>query len=215
MEYGMELFHTAIKSAWKKLEIIQSTCLRLACGAMCSTAVDSMQQECGEPPIQFRRKRAVLRNTSKISMSTKNPASKVLEDCWQLHYAKWRSGAQPLQLETKQFITSTQIPKSTIKTDAPWNKRCKMNTSLLNEIHSTDEARTKRLQVKCLLENYSKSIQIYTDASVKVTGRAGAAFCIPDFSVEAEIRIADGTSVVMGELLAINSALKFIENTDI
>ena len=53
MEYGMELFHTAIKSAWRNLEIIQSTCLRLACGAMCSTAVDAVQQECGEPPIKF------------------------------------------------------------------------------------------------------------------------------------------------------------------
>ena len=148
-------------------------------------------------------------------MSTENPASTVLEDSWQLHYAKWKSGAQPLKLETEKFISSLHILRSSSTTDAPWNIRCKTDTSLTSTIHSTEEVRTKRLQVQHLLENYSKSIQVYTDASVKITGRAGAAFCIPDLSIEAEIRVADGTSVVTGELLAIYAALKFMENTEI
>jgi hypothetical protein len=86
LDYGLELFYTASKASWKKLEIIQSTCLRLACGAMRGTATDALQQECGELPLKLRRKRAIFRYTTKLSTTTNNPASDILEDSWHLHY---------------------------------------------------------------------------------------------------------------------------------
>ena len=125
MEYAMEIFYTANKASWKKLEIIQSTCLRLACGAMRSTAVDSLQQECGELPLKLRRKRAVLRYTAKLKMTTDNPASTILDDSWHLHYAKWKNGREPIQLQTKDFISGSEIQHSEIIHEAPWKRYTK------------------------------------------------------------------------------------------
>ena len=180
---------------------------------MCSTAVDSLQQECGELPVKLRRKRAVLRYSTKLKLSTKNPAASILEDSWQIHYSKWKPEMEPIYLQTKLFISGIDISQTGIKMNAPWNGHVYIDTSLTSILHTTDEIAITRQHALNLLITYQGKIQIYTDASVMESGRAGVAFYIPDHLIEAEIRIADKTSVVMSELLAIYSALKFLETT--
>jgi len=182
---------------------------------MRSTAVDSLLQECGELPLKLRRKRAVLRYTAKLKISTGNPAATILEDTWHLHYATWKTGREPIQLQTKQFTSSIEIIQSEIMHEAPWKRYVKIDTTLTSVLRRMDEATTTLLNIQAHINQYSKNIQIYTDASVKETGRAGAAFCIPEEQVEVEIRISDKTSIITGELIAIYTALQFLQTTDI
>jgi len=53
LDYGLEIFHTATKYNWKKLEVLQNTCLKLACGSMCGTAIDALEQDCGGVPLSL------------------------------------------------------------------------------------------------------------------------------------------------------------------
>ncbi|MDW3615091.1 MAG: reverse transcriptase family protein, partial [Nitrososphaeraceae archaeon] len=56
LDYGSQLFHTASATALKKLDTVQSTCLRIICGSMRGTATSSLQQDTGEMPLALRRK---------------------------------------------------------------------------------------------------------------------------------------------------------------
>ena len=47
LDYGCSVIYTASENQLKKLDVIQSTCLRICCGAMRTTPIHALQQECG------------------------------------------------------------------------------------------------------------------------------------------------------------------------
>ena len=60
LDYGAEAFYTASRSQLKRLDEIQSKCLRVCCRAFKTTANNALQQDCGEMPLSVRRKRLLL-----------------------------------------------------------------------------------------------------------------------------------------------------------
>ena len=56
LEYGSEIFNTASDSTLTKLNTVHNSCLRVICGAMKSTAVACLENECGEMPLDLRVK---------------------------------------------------------------------------------------------------------------------------------------------------------------
>ena len=216
LEYGIELFCTANKASWRKLSVIQNTCLRLACGAMRGTAIDALQQECGELPILLRRKRAVLRYAAKISGSSGNPAISVLQDCWQLHYSTYPRGKEPMKLQTNCFLTQINLTSMTLNAREPWkNSTLHTDKSLLEDYHKQDRSPIALTYILDYIKGHENKIHIYTDASARQNGQVGAAYYIPEKEVEGEMRLTDDTSITTAELVAIHAALKFVSTTAI
>lgn len=216
IDYGIELFHTANKASWKKLEVLQSTCLRLACGAMRGTAVDALQQECGEMPLHLRRKRATLRYAAKLTASKNNPASAILQDSWHLHYGHYKPNTEPVLVQIGDFLSNNRLQPTAASSIEPWNSAfANVDTRLQTQLHRGDNPATNLQLVRQHLETYTSLLHIYTDASVQKSGAAGAAYYIPTESVEATIRLPNGTTILTAELLAIQSALQFLESTEV
>ena len=216
MEYGVELFHTASKAALQKLNSIQYTCLRLACGAMRGTAADALQQECGEMPLSIRRQRSLKRYTARISTSDDNPAKKILQDHWQNHYGKFKSGAESVYLQTEQFHKQHDIQPGTTSRTPPWQESAvTVDTKLQQQFRNTDNAAVSHQKALEHLHSYKDYLQIYTDASVNKTGQSGAAFYIPAQNVQISVKLSDHTASTTAELLAIKTALQFINSTQI
>lgn len=138
MEYGIEVFHTATKFALTKLESIQYKCLRICCGAIKSTPIQALQQECGELPIRQRMEKRLLEYISKVALNKENPANEVLQDSWETIYGKYRPGTEPVlshvnkyksknaefleNLETPQIVENLQ---QFIRSSDQWKKRLK------------------------------------------------------------------------------------------
>ena len=217
MEYGLEVLHTASKASWKKLEVIQHTCLRIACGAMRGTPIDALQQECGELPLQLRRKRATLRYTTKISSSNNNPAKSVLEESWHNTYGKFKPGTAPIHTQTRDFITKHRATPSTVNRIPPWTRAAAtVDLSLQQQLQGTDNnIIIKQIAADHLQQNYKDHLQIYSDGSVLNNRQVGAAFHIPSTNVEVTFRLNDSTSIITAELTAIQTALQYLQTTDL
>ena len=215
LEYGMELLHTASRKAWKRMEVVQNTCLRIACGAMHGTAADAIQQECGELPIRLRRQQALLRYTTRISAATNNPATAILQDNWQNHYGNYKPGAEPVYIQTQKFLSQHRIQPSIINSMPTWKSSITVDTTLQQKEQQDSNITTRKQEALKQLEKHKDALHIYTDASVHKTGRTGAAFHIPAYSISAEMKLSDHTAIITAELTAIKAALQFITTANI
>ena len=61
LDYGCEAFYTASNRQLQLLDNVQHKCLRLCCGAMSTTPVNTLEQDCGDMPLHIRRERLALR----------------------------------------------------------------------------------------------------------------------------------------------------------
>jgi len=215
LEYGMELLHTASRKAWKKLEVIQNTCLRIACGAMHGTAADALQQECGELPLKLRRQQALLRYTSRIASSPNNPATSLLQDSWHNHYGNYKPGTEPVYIQTQHFLFQHKIQPSIINRMPTWKSPIIVDTTLQQQVQQDSNMTARKQQALKLIENYKDALHIYTDASVHKNGQTGAAFHIPAYKINAEMRLSDHAAILTAELTAIKAALQFMTTVDI
>jgi len=209
MEYGIEIFHTASKNAWNKLEVIQHTCLRIACGAMRGTSTDALLQECGEMPLKLRREQALLRYVTKLSSASHNPASSVLQDTWHNHYGKYKVDQGTIFMQVNKFLDLHSIPKVTSYSTASRNRNTLTTDVILQRnISKTENQQTKLRITQEHLQKYKHNLHIYTDASVQLNRQTGAAYYIPSEQTELSTRLQDKTSIITAELIAIKLALQ-------
>ena len=103
LDYGCEAYHTACKTQLQRLDTIQSKCLKLCCGAFRTTAVNALQQDCGEMPLQLRCKKLLLRFATKVAVNPSNPASKVMQDHWKSNPIKYIKGKEPSYNLLKEY----------------------------------------------------------------------------------------------------------------
>ena len=82
LDYGSEIFYTATDTAMKKLDAIQAKCLRICCGALTSSPIHALQNECGEMPLHLRRDELLMRHAIKIKSNTCNSAAEALHETW-------------------------------------------------------------------------------------------------------------------------------------
>ena len=74
IDYACQTYDTASDIAKKELDI-QAAALRIACGAMKSTAIAALQVECGEMPLELRRQNLSLKYAAKISGAENHPSA--------------------------------------------------------------------------------------------------------------------------------------------
>jgi len=102
IDYGAIAYDSASESSKRRLDQIQSKALRICCGAMIMTPVAALQVECGEMPLELRRKEQQLQYATKLEASHDNPTRSILIDCWQNH-KKYPKGKEPFMVKTRDM----------------------------------------------------------------------------------------------------------------
>jgi len=92
----------------------------------------------------------------------------------------------------------------------PWHlKSATVDKSLTMEVSKRDSPAILRALAMELIECYSDTVRIYTDASKIADGKTAAAFYVPEQKVERECRLSDNITIFAAELSAIKLALQW------
>jgi ribonuclease HI len=211
LEYGSEVFHTANKANFDKLNAKLNMCLRIICGAMSSTSLDALRNECGEPPLELSIYRKQLRYTAKVASSSNHPAKEILIETWHSSRGNFKKQGKPIYdivtpfLKTVGHIEGVEIPKS-----PPWLlHQPKVDLELLDIVNKNQNPLIIKQTTLSHFEKYSNCLQIYTDGS-KMEDAVGAGFVVPSRDHSHAIRLPSHCTVYAAELTAIKFALEWI-----
>jgi len=111
LDYGAEALDSATQNLKAKFDVIQSKCLRICCGAMLGTALVSLQNECGELPLEIRRYKQQLNYAIKIKTTDNHPNRKLLEDHWTNHYGRKNSKNTSFYNKTSEILQAKDMEK--------------------------------------------------------------------------------------------------------
>ena len=95
IDYGAIVYDSSAKSHKKIIQSIQNKALKICTGAMRGTAAEAMQVDCGEPPLQLRRRYLQLKYALKIRNDKEHINSNLLEDHWTNYWGKFKIGEEP------------------------------------------------------------------------------------------------------------------------
>jgi ribonuclease HI len=220
LDYGSELFHTASQYLLKKLDVIQSKCLRICCGAMHQTPIIALEQECGEMPLKLRRTKILFRHCIRIKTLKDNPASACLDDCWQNYYGNNRDNKQTVYQQTEPIRGLLQDPiHAPVLTAGPgWRLTtpsidCTLSQCINKKIENPLVAGQTALQYlhEKNLESFTK---IYTDGSKTADNHVGCGVYVPQNDIKISYRLPDHCSVYIAELVGIKCALNFVKTNN-
>ena len=218
IDYGSIAYDSASKSSKQKLNLIQSKALRICCGAMSMTPVAALQVECGETPLDLRRRELQLQYAAKLIASRNNPTKSIIVDCKE-NQERYADGREPFGVKTrilKDIIGSSEIVMQRDYHGKPsWGlKETLVDDTLAMEFSKkTDVEKLKSMTEDKILE-YSNSIHVYTDASKKTNGRTGMAYRIPSMQIEYRQGLSSNASIFTAEASAILQALRRLKEID-
>jgi len=113
MDYACIAYDSASLSVKSKLDAIQYKAMRICCGAMAGTPANSLQGECGQPPLHLRRQRMLADYSLKIQSVPDHPTATTLMDSWHNHYGRFKQGREPYGVKVKsilQLANVTDVP---------------------------------------------------------------------------------------------------------
>jgi len=209
LDYGAEALDSAGPGALAKFDALQYRALKICCGAMTGTALEALQNECGELPLALRRRRQQLRHSVKILSTPDHPASSVLMDHWANHYGR---RTQTIYAKVKDFfeIYDWKLPIIDLKPDVdpPWTKDpfC-VDCSLSTVLSKSDPELNCKVLALDMIEGYSDRLHIYTDGSKDKEGHVACSVWVPERKESVKLRLPDNLSVFTAELVAIREAL--------
>jgi hypothetical protein len=123
IEYGAVAYDNAAPSHKKQLQSIQTTALRICCGAFKSTAAAALQVDCGEMPLDLSRKRQQLIYAAKIKSQKNHPNAGILEDHWTKHYGRYKPGNEPWSTRVTDIIEQLNIQPTDTINAPPWENK--------------------------------------------------------------------------------------------
>ena len=216
MDYGCIAYNTASEAIKKKLNKIQSECLRISCGAMKSTAIAAMQVECGEQPLELRREQQQLRYGVKISSIKDHQTATILK----ADKRKIKRNKTSYAKQTANYITDIKITHEIdgpqISPTPPWHFKA---IQIIYDLHRTinKETAPEIIQQAALqiINDHPSHVKIYTDGSKDNMGRVGSGVFISDLDVGLTFRLPNCLSVYTSELVAIREGLRFIRDNNI
>ena len=130
------------------IDQIQSKALRICCGAMISTPVAALQVECGEMPLQLRRREMQLRYALKLTNNQENPTSSIMNDCRQ-NSKTYPTGKEPFMEKTKELREIIGAPENIISDKLPkyphWERdMLTIDTTLIQAKHNNSVVPTNQ-----------------------------------------------------------------------
>jgi len=207
LDYGAEALDSASRGAVARFDEIQLVSLKLCCGAMRGTALQALQNECGEPPLALRRRRQQLRYCVKIQSMSDHPASGILMDHWTNHYGKKKD---TIYTKVNAFLQNKcTIPTTKPDIDPPWSRdQVCVDIALARVLRKSDpEIECKALTLD-MISRYADYLHVYTDGSKDEGGRVACSVCVPEREVNIKLRLSDNLSVYTAELAAIRKAVE-------
>ena len=211
LDYGCEAFDSASKNILNKLNTIQYNCLKLACGAMTGTSLLALQNECGELPLELRRRKLQLQYAIKIKNSENHPAESIITDHWTNYYGKFNAGQETFFTKTYNIISNMNLAVAVREENKspPWTQQQLIAPTCIfpsKFINNTDQIKFSEI-FHSLHEEY---FQIYTDGSGSANGRRAASFYVADSNIESACRLTDNLSILSTELIAIKLAILWL-----
>lgn len=121
--YGSMVYSSAAKTHLAKVEAVQLQALRICCGAIRSSAINLIQFEMGEMPLEIRRLKLRLRYWMNLKgHMDSHPVNKVVKDCWEYEYKRLLSFRWNINKEAQSMgLGSIDIALSvTLSAVPPW-----------------------------------------------------------------------------------------------
>ena len=222
MEFGCEAFDSASESQKQRLEKIQYSALKTACGAMVGTSLAALQIECGDPPLDIRRKMLITNLATKTKIIPNHPTKDVFVPPRGQEGVKWRwffhrkvkEAEHPAAKRTaalNKIVDKFNPVPLTPSLTPPW----KLIPPLFNEglvgLKKDDPSIVQR--AKELIATYTDSRHMYTDAS-KIDNVAAVGIYIPEKDMKIAKRVTNDVSIYTAELTAIKCGLEWMAQPD-
>ena len=177
IEYGAVAYDNAAPSHKKQLQSIQTTALRICCGAFKSTAATALQVDCGEMPLDLSRKRQQLIYAAKIKSQKNHPNAGILEDHWTKHYGRYKPGNEPWSTRVTDIIEQLNIQPTDMINAPPWENKSFLFDTKLSKEKLTNPLKNEKSN--SLINKHKDKLAIYTDSARSKEERAAIAFHIP------------------------------------
>ena len=166
--------------------------MRIACGAMKSTAIAALQVECGDMLLDLRRQNVNLKYAAKISISENHPTSDILQETWQQQCMK--GNLRSLLKSTRPYLEQiTQVKARDKISDIPlWHltpPEVDTSTHDLFKKKESSDLVMRTLAIENMSNTDKDALQIFTDGSKDGRGRVGAAFHAPQMNHEESNRL--------------------------
>lgn len=215
LDYGSEVFYTASKKSLAKLDSIQYQCLKICTKALTSTPLISLQNECGELPLDLRRQKLLLNHILRITTVSNNPANTCLQDTWHNYYGKFGDkNKKPIisQLRKAKHIFENYTDKPIHTLLPSWNlPPFDVDIQLKEKINKQHD--NQLLIKQYALQHmtiYDHCTSIFTDGSRNNNETVGMGIYIPRLNKQISFRLKDNTSIYTAELTAIKLAIQWI-----
>ena len=136
-----------------------------------------------------------------------------------LNNGKLQPKKEPFAMKTSnldQIICHAEIAMKNDHTDHPlWKLTVlKIDCSLAETKKTSCNIAERKRIAEMKINEYSRSTQIFTDASKSDDGRVGVSFQIPSKNVSFQHRLSNNTSIFTAEACAILEALKYINGDE-
>lgn len=211
IDYGCIAYLNASTAITEKLDVIQTKALRICCGAMRSTAANALQVDCGEMPLDLRRKRMMSEYVTKIQAIPEHPTQSIMQ---KTRHKKNDPENNLLITEIDKILkdVNPKIESLAFPTTPHWHmKRPTVDIKLAK---LKDEDRSD-LKIKEQMRQYENGLHIYTDASKASQGAASCSFCVPEMDYAESYRLSDETTVYAAEMLALEKAINWAYRSEI
>ena len=214
LDYGSIAYNSAT-DALKKLDVIQTSALRISCGAMKGTSNAAIQVECEEMPLDLRRLNQSLKYANKIQSNSNHPTNEILRQT--IRSRKTRPTRTTFLATIDPHADQiSKVGNTDTSNIPPWHQvRPEINTDLHQNINkrTTNVEEMKARALEHIRRQGDTNISIYTDGSANEQGKVGAAFHIQETNVHGKFRLPDNATILTAELTAIQKALEYIKTS--
>uniref|UniRef100_A0A2H8TL40 RNA-directed DNA polymerase from mobile element jockey n=2 Tax=Melanaphis sacchari TaxID=742174 RepID=A0A2H8TL40_9HEMI len=221
LDYGCFLFGSAAYSNWKKINMLQSSCLRTIMGYVRSTPGPAMEVETFCPPFNIRCRWLA----GKFILKSLAHSNHIIFDTFYSLYITWRYTPKSMPVLSiaanslsnfHQFVlNSYKLPLYEQPFDSLLYTPLVQIDNFSNfshvELKSMSSSFVNKLFSNFLNLNYPNFTIIYTDGSVSPLS-AGYAFYIPELHISFSNNLPPSSSSFTAECYAIFEALLFISD---
>ena len=213
LDYGSEVYDSAKPTITKLLDSVQYNALKTCSGTTFFTSLPALQTECGEMPLDLRRKMISSKHFIKLkSFPTHHPIREPILPCWHYELLDFKNESPfikriylpPGEIESRAS-THTKVPPWLMPTPS-------VSTHLHEEIEKkhTPTPEMTYLTLNTIYGKWKNNTHIYTDGSKDQNQNTSAAVYVPKYKA----KIAQKTSpisIFRAEQLAITLALDWIK----
>ena len=217
MDYGSTAYFTASASQLQKIDRLKNICLRIINHSSKNSPIDALEVDCGEVPLDLRRKELIYKQAIKIFSTPKHPNSEIIQDSWENHYGHYSTTNSTFYSQTIDFLNTIKLipinPLLSYSKIPPW-ARTEIQIDLSLTLYESKKQNPNCLKTAALnlIEHHKNSIQVYTDSSKHLDGKMGIGIYFTNFDLKISHRLTNNLSIYTGELTAICTCLKNILN---